>query len=88
VDGDDQCDFVKFAHGILNQTNSFVADSMSKLREIRKIQMERRNAEAWEALAKNERDLKVSTISTLFRPEELSRPDPTPLPYFSKDSNA
>ena len=62
-ESDEQSDFVKFAHGILNQTNSFVADSMSKLREIRRIQLEKRNAETWDALPQNERELREQMLA-------------------------
>jgi ubiquitin conjugation factor E4 B len=46
--------FVKFANGIINQTNDGVADSLRRLRDIRIVQTERRGPE-WAALAEDDR---------------------------------
>ncbi|GBG33867.1 Ubiquitin conjugation factor E4 A [Hondaea fermentalgiana] len=46
--------FVKFANGIINQTNDGVADSLQRLREIRQTQLDRREP-AWNQMSEEDR---------------------------------
>lgn len=46
--------FVKFANGIINQTNDGVADSLQRLREIRQVQLDRREP-AWNQMSDEDR---------------------------------
>lgn len=55
--------FIKLANGILNQTNSNVTESLSKLREIRKIQLEQKTA-AWTERTKEDRDQQLTLLES------------------------
>ncbi|KAH9255694.1 hypothetical protein BASA81_006088 [Batrachochytrium salamandrivorans] len=54
--------FIKFANGILNQTNSNVAESLAKLREIRKIQLEQKTPAWTSELTEEERKQKLTLL--------------------------
>jgi ubiquitin conjugation factor E4 B len=47
--------FVRFANGLLNETNALVATTLDKLSEIRKTQLIMQNAEEWGKVAEEER---------------------------------
>lgn len=46
--------FVKFANGIINETNTLIATVMQKLPEIREAQQKMKNASDWSALSEDE----------------------------------
>ena len=56
--------FVKFANGILNQTNSNVAESLAKLREIRKTQMDMKNHRVWMEQSEEERNQRTVLLES------------------------
>jgi len=56
--------FIKLANGILNQTNSNVAESLSKLREIRKTQIEMKNHQLWSEFTEEERNQKTVLLES------------------------
>lgn len=49
--------FVRFANGLLNETNSLVSTTLDKLSEIRKFQLQRSNAPEWAALSTEEQQI-------------------------------
>lgn len=51
-----QNSFVRFANGLLNETNALVATTMDKLSEIRKTQMLLQNISEWSKLPEDERN--------------------------------
>jgi len=53
VQGEDY--FVRFANGLMNETNSLVATTMDKLVEIKSVQEQMRNAAEWGATSEEER---------------------------------
>lgn len=48
--------FIKFANGIMNETNSLIASIMEKLPEIRQAQVQRANGPQWTALTDEQRE--------------------------------
>jgi ubiquitin conjugation factor E4 B len=56
--------FVKLANGILNQTNSNVAESLAKLREIRKTQLDMKNTQAWAELPEDVRNQRTVLLES------------------------
>jgi len=56
--------FVKLANGILNQTNSNVAESLAKLREIRKTQIDMKNTKAWSELPEDIRNQRTVLLES------------------------
>mmetsp|Transcript_15642 Transcript_15642/g.35869 ORF Transcript_15642/g.35869 Transcript_15642/m.35869 type:complete len:775 (+) Transcript_15642:1-2325(+) len=48
--------FIKFANGIMNETNSLIASVMEKLPEIRQAQVQMANAQQWAALSDEQRE--------------------------------
>lgn len=52
----DQESFVRFANGLMNETNSLVASMMEKLPEIRSLQLQQQDASAWGALTAQQRE--------------------------------
>ena len=52
----DKDSFVKFANGIVNETNSLIATCMEKLPEIRRVQAQMSDLAAWGALSDEERE--------------------------------
>ena len=52
--------FIKFANGIINETNSLIASVMEKLSEIRQVQVLMANATEWNALSEEERETRSS----------------------------
>lgn len=50
-----QNSFVRFANGLLNETNSLVATTLDKLSEIRKIQLLMQNGPEWSSLPEDEK---------------------------------
>jgi hypothetical protein len=55
VDGPGQDYFVRFANGLMNETNALVATTMDKLVEIRKTQQLMQNAAEWGRMTEEER---------------------------------
>lgn len=49
--------FIKFANGIMNETNSLIASVMEKLPEIRQAQVQMANGEAWGSLSDEQREM-------------------------------
>lgn len=56
--------FVKLANGILNQTNSNVAESLAKLREIRQIQQDMKNSKTWSEMPEEVRNQKTVLLDS------------------------
>jgi ubiquitin conjugation factor E4 B len=54
--------FIKFANGIMNETNSLIASVMEKLPEIRQAQLQRADAQQWAALSEEEREQILSRL--------------------------
>mmetsp|Transcript_33728 Transcript_33728/g.54111 ORF Transcript_33728/g.54111 Transcript_33728/m.54111 type:complete len:692 (+) Transcript_33728:1319-3394(+) len=54
--------FVKFANGIINQTNDGVADSLQRLREIRQTQLDRKNFSFWNSLSEEDKRQRVQAL--------------------------
>jgi len=48
--------FLKFANGIVNETNSLIATCMEKLPEIRRVQLQMNDPSSWGQLSEEERD--------------------------------
>lgn len=48
--------FIKFANGIMNETNSLIASVMEKLPEIRQAQVQRADTQQWGALTDEQRE--------------------------------
>eukprot|EP00978_Attheya_sp_CCMP212_P044667 scaffold317964_cov58-Attheya_sp.AAC.1 len=48
--------FIKFANGIMNETNSLIASVMEKLPEIRSVQVKMANPQQWAALSEDDRE--------------------------------
>lgn len=48
--------FVRFANGLMNESNSLVASVMEKLPEIRTTQLQMRDAAQWGALSESQRN--------------------------------
>lgn len=48
--------FIKFANGIMNETNSLIASVMEKLPEIRQVQVQMANPQEWAALSEEQRE--------------------------------
>jgi ubiquitin conjugation factor E4 B len=48
--------FIKFANGIMNETNSLIASVMEKLPEIRRVQVQMANAQEWGAIPEEQRE--------------------------------
>ena len=48
--------FIKFANGIMNETNSLMASIMEKLPEIRRVQLQMHNPQQWAALSEEQRE--------------------------------
>ena len=48
--------FIKFANGIMNETNSLIASVMEKLPEIRRVQVQMANPQEWTALTEEQRE--------------------------------
>ena len=48
--------FIRFANGILNETNSLVSVTLEKLQEIKKIQTQMQNPQVWGSLAEEARN--------------------------------
>lgn len=55
-DEDGQGYFVRFANGLMNETNALVATTMDKLVEIKKVQVLMQNASEWSKLSEEERN--------------------------------
>lgn len=70
--------FVKFANGIMNETNSLIASVMEKLPEIRRAQEQMKDAQQWAALSEEQRE----TISS--RHEENEQEVKRALPLCNK----
>lgn len=49
--------FIKFANGIMNETNTLIATVMQKLPEIREAQMKMKNTQEWGRLTDDERNV-------------------------------
>jgi ubiquitin conjugation factor E4 B len=47
--------FVRFANGLMNETNSLVASVMEKLPEIRAIQVQQKDGATWNSLTDDRR---------------------------------
>lgn len=54
--------FIKFANGIMNETNSLIASVMEKLPEIRLAQIQRADPQQWGALSDEEREQITSRL--------------------------
>jgi ubiquitin conjugation factor E4 B len=50
-----QNNFIRFANGLLNETNSLVSTVLDKLHDIRTTQLQMQNAQEWAALAEDQR---------------------------------
>lgn len=48
--------FVRFANGLMNESNSLVASVMEKLPEVRTVQLQMRDPAQWGALSETERN--------------------------------
>jgi ubiquitin conjugation factor E4 B len=48
--------FIKFANGIMNETNSLIASVMEKLLEIRRVQIQMTNPQDWATLSEEQRE--------------------------------
>lgn len=48
--------FIKFANGIMNETNNLIASVMEKLPEIRRVQLQMANPQEWAALSEEQRE--------------------------------
>lgn len=48
--------FIKFANGIMNETNSLIVTVMEKLPEIRRVQQQMANTQAWSSLSEEEQE--------------------------------
>ena len=48
--------FIKFANGIMNETNSLIASVMEKLQEIRRVQLQMSNPQEWASLPEEQRE--------------------------------
>jgi len=48
--------FIKFANGIMNETNNLISTVMQKLPEIRQAQVQMKNAEDWSRLSEDEQN--------------------------------
>mmetsp|Transcript_338 Transcript_338/g.491 ORF Transcript_338/g.491 Transcript_338/m.491 type:complete len:880 (-) Transcript_338:180-2819(-) len=70
--------FIKFANGIMNETNSLIASVMEKLPEIRRVQVQMANPQQWAALPEEQRE----TITS--RHEENERDVERALPLCNK----
>lgn len=53
---EDKSNFITFANGIMNETNSLFGDVMERLPEIRKVQLQMANPQEWGALSEEERE--------------------------------
>lgn len=53
--GPNNSSFVKFANGLLNETNALVSTTLDKLAEIRKVQLQMQNVNEWNRLTEDER---------------------------------
>jgi ubiquitin conjugation factor E4 B len=54
--------FMKFANGIINETNTLIATVMQKLPEIRTTQEEQRNTQEWSRLSEEEQNDRTSRL--------------------------
>ena len=70
--------FIKFANGIMNETNSLIASVMEKLPEIRRVQVQMASTQEWAALSEEQRE----TISS--RHEENEQEVKRALPLCNK----
>jgi len=70
--------FIKFANGIMNETNSLIASVMEKLPEIRRVQVQMANPTEWARLSEEQRE----TISS--RHEENEQEVKRALPLCNK----
>jgi len=70
--------FIKFANGIMNETNSLIASVMEKLPAIRNVQVQMANAQEWAALSDEQRE----TITS--RHEEYEQEVKRALPLCNK----
>mmetsp|Transcript_7777 Transcript_7777/g.10623 ORF Transcript_7777/g.10623 Transcript_7777/m.10623 type:complete len:1170 (-) Transcript_7777:196-3705(-) len=70
--------FIKFANGIMNETNSLIASVMEKLPEIRQVQVQMANPQQWATLSEEQRE----TITS--RHEENEREVERALPLCNK----
>ena len=59
----DQESFLRFANGIMNETNSLVATIMEKLGEIRAVQQQQQKADEWGALSDEDRSNHLSRLA-------------------------
>jgi ubiquitin conjugation factor E4 B len=48
--------FIKFANGIMNETNSLIVTIMEKLPEIRRVQQQMANAQEWASLSEEQQE--------------------------------
>lgn len=54
--------FIKFANGIMNETNTLIATVMQKLPEIREAQLKMKNAQEWGQLSEEEQNIIKSRL--------------------------
>jgi ubiquitin conjugation factor E4 B len=59
----DHSTFIKFANGLMNETNAYVAQIMEKLPEVRAMQLLMADGTQWGALEQSERDEKLQRHS-------------------------
>ena len=52
----DKDSFIKFANGLMNETNHQIAEAMEKLMEIRRVQLQMANAQEWASIPENQRE--------------------------------
>jgi len=56
----DKDSFIKFANGIMNETNSLITTVMEKLPDIRRVQVQMANTATWNAMPEEEREVITS----------------------------
>jgi len=54
--------FIKFANGIINQTNDGIAGALQRLREIRQTQQDQRNFAMWNSLSEDDRNQRLQVL--------------------------
>ena len=67
--------FIKFANGIMNETNSLIVTVMEMLPEIRRVQLQMANAQEWASLTDEQRE----TISSRLESNEREVKQALPL---------
>ena len=52
----DKDSFIKFANGLMNETNHQIAEAMEKLMEIRRVQVQMANTQEWASIPEDQRE--------------------------------